>query len=283
MRRRTPGAGPSRRPRARPALRRWRLHRPGLCLRPANRRDCRVIRLRHATQLDHQRRDRRRRRGLVHRFRSGAPVPGSDQRRRPVGDFTTLTVTGPAGDVAAGFNLNGIAATPDDSTLVVAHSNNAAIYTVDPATGASALLADALPNVDGILFEAGRIWAVQNFLNQITELRPSGDLVGQRRARDHGRRRRRSVPGPDDGRQVRQRARHGELELRHGRAAVQRGDRRALASARDHVPRRSIPRIPSNPLSKVRIWLTRDAASRPGERHPGRRWSAPRRPGDAPG
>jgi sugar lactone lactonase YvrE len=93
-----------------------------------------------------------------------------------VGDFTTLTVTGPAGTTAAGFNLNGIAATPDGSTLIVAHSNNAAIYTVNPSTGASALLADQLPNVDGILFEAGRIWAVQNFLNQITALRPSGDL-----------------------------------------------------------------------------------------------------------
>lgn len=93
-----------------------------------------------------------------------------------VGSFSTLVVTGPAGATPAGFNLNGIAATPDGSTLILAHSGNAAIYTVNPSTGASALLADELPNVDGILFEAGRIWAVQNFLNQITELRPSDDL-----------------------------------------------------------------------------------------------------------
>ena len=93
-----------------------------------------------------------------------------------VGAFSTLVVTGPAGATPAGFNLNGIAATPDGSTLIVAHSGNAAIYTVNPSTGASALLADELPNVDGILFEAGRIWAVQNFINQITELRPSSDL-----------------------------------------------------------------------------------------------------------
>jgi sugar lactone lactonase YvrE len=98
-----------------------------------------------------------------------------------VGSATTLVVTGPAGVVTPGFNMNGIAASPDGSTLIVAHSNNAAIYTVDPTTGASAVIAGAgapgqLPNVDGILFEAGRIFAVQNFMNQITELRPSGDL-----------------------------------------------------------------------------------------------------------
>jgi streptogramin lyase len=93
-----------------------------------------------------------------------------------VGSFSTLVVTGPAGEAPAGFNMNGIAATPDGSTLLVAHSNNASIYTVNPSTGASALLAGGLPNVDGILFEAGRIWAVQNFINQITELKVSGNL-----------------------------------------------------------------------------------------------------------
>ena len=93
-----------------------------------------------------------------------------------VGNFSTLTVTGPAGTVAAGFNLNGIAATPDGSTLIVAHSNNAAIYSVNPTTGASALIAGNLPNIDGILFEAGRLWAVQNFSNQITGLRLAPDL-----------------------------------------------------------------------------------------------------------
>jgi len=94
-----------------------------------------------------------------------------------VGSASTLVVSGPAGEVTPGFNLNGIAATPDGSTLIVAHSNNATIYTVNPTTGASAAIAGAdLLNIDGILFEAGRVWAVQNFSNQITELRLSGDL-----------------------------------------------------------------------------------------------------------
>ena len=44
-------------------------------------------------------------------------------------------------------------------------------------TGASDAIAGAnLPNVDGILFEAGRLWAVQNFSNQVTELKLSEDL-----------------------------------------------------------------------------------------------------------
>jgi sugar lactone lactonase YvrE len=94
-----------------------------------------------------------------------------------VGAFTTLTVTGPAADLTGGFNLNGIAASPDGSTLIVAHSANGTLYTVNPTTGASAHIAGAnTPNVDGILVEGGRLWAVQNNDNQIDELRLSGDL-----------------------------------------------------------------------------------------------------------
>ncbi|MFL5779033.1 MAG: SMP-30/gluconolactonase/LRE family protein [Chloroflexota bacterium] len=94
-----------------------------------------------------------------------------------VGTPSTLVVTGPAADTSGGFNLNGIAATPNGKTLVVAHSGTGKLYTVDPRTGASAEIVGAnVPFVDGILFEAGRIWAVQNFANQVTELDPSPDL-----------------------------------------------------------------------------------------------------------
>ena len=99
-----------------------------------------------------------------------------------LGAPSTLTLSGPAADLAPGFNLNGIAATPDGSTLIVAHTNDETIYTVDPTTGASAAIACGgrpnvdLTNVDGILFEAGRLWAVQNLSSQVTELRLSPDL-----------------------------------------------------------------------------------------------------------
>jgi sugar lactone lactonase YvrE len=94
-----------------------------------------------------------------------------------VGPASTLIVKGPAGAVTPGFNLNGIAASRDGKTLIVAHSNLGKLYTVNPWTGDSALIAGAdVPNVDGILFEAGRIFAVQNFSNQISVLRPARDL-----------------------------------------------------------------------------------------------------------
>jgi sugar lactone lactonase YvrE len=67
-----------------------------------------------------------------------------------VGAFSTLTLTGPAADLTGAFNLNGIAATPDGTTLIVAHSGDGTLYTVDPTTGASASIAGAaVPNVDG--------------------------------------------------------------------------------------------------------------------------------------
>jgi sugar lactone lactonase YvrE len=95
-----------------------------------------------------------------------------------IGTPSTLTVTGPAANLSGPFNMNGIAATPDAKTLIVAHSSDATVYTVDPDTGASAAIAGAIvPNVDGILLEAGRLWVVQNFANQVTELRLSPDLT----------------------------------------------------------------------------------------------------------
>jgi sugar lactone lactonase YvrE len=101
-----------------------------------------------------------------------------------IGAASTLTLTGPAANLSGDFNLNGIAATADGKTLIVAHSGDSTLYTVNPATGASAPIAGAdVPSVDGILLEAGRVWAVQNLLNQVTELRLSPDLssasVGQ--------------------------------------------------------------------------------------------------------
>ncbi len=95
-----------------------------------------------------------------------------------VGDASTLVVTGPAGELSGDFNMNGICATANGKTLIVAHSGDGTLYTVDPETGASTAIAGAaVPAVDGILCEAGRVWAVQNFLNQITELRLSPDLA----------------------------------------------------------------------------------------------------------
>jgi sugar lactone lactonase YvrE len=94
--------------------------------------------------------------------------------------FRTLGLSGPAAaisPVSGAVNLNGIQATPNGKTLIVAHSANAQLDTVDPATGASARIAGvSVPNVDGIVLEAGRLWAVQNFSNQVSRIRLAPDL-----------------------------------------------------------------------------------------------------------
>jgi sugar lactone lactonase YvrE len=94
-----------------------------------------------------------------------------------LGPVSTLVVEGPAGSTAFDFNMNGIAATPNGNTLIVGHSGLGQLFTVDPDSGESILIEGvAVPFVDGILFESGRLFAVQNSLNQIAEIRVSGDL-----------------------------------------------------------------------------------------------------------
>jgi hypothetical protein len=95
-----------------------------------------------------------------------------------LGAQRTLQLSGPAADTSGDFNNNGIQATPDGKTLIVAHSGKGVLNTVDPTTGESAAIAGvSVPSVDGILLQGGQLFAVQNFLNQIAELRLSPDLT----------------------------------------------------------------------------------------------------------
>jgi sugar lactone lactonase YvrE len=94
-----------------------------------------------------------------------------------LGPATTLVIEGPAANTEADFNMNGIAAAPNGKTLIVSHSGLSALFTVNPDSGESALIEGvAVPSVDGILYESGRLFAVQNTLNQIAEIRLSPDL-----------------------------------------------------------------------------------------------------------
>ena len=100
---------------------------------------------------------------------SRAGVPGST--------FRTLELSGPAANTSGAFNLNGIQATPNGKTLIVAHSTTGQLYTVNPSTGASATIAGvSVPNVDGIVLQGRRLWAVQNN-NQVTRIRLAPDLA----------------------------------------------------------------------------------------------------------
>jgi sugar lactone lactonase YvrE len=93
---------------------------------------------------------------------SRAGVPGPSR---------TLGLSGPAADTSGEFNLNGIQATANGKTLIVAHSANGQLYTVDPRTGSSAIIGGvSVPNVDGIVLAGRRLWAVQNS-NQVTRIR----------------------------------------------------------------------------------------------------------------
>jgi sugar lactone lactonase YvrE len=97
----------------------------------------------------------------------------------------TLALSGPASAVLGIFNLNGIEATPNGDTLIVAHTPLGALFTVDPRTGASReveLTGGALvPGTpDGLLLDGHTIWVVQNFANQVAEIRLSPDLSSGR-------------------------------------------------------------------------------------------------------
>jgi sugar lactone lactonase YvrE len=101
------------------------------------------------------------------------PVSGAGA----LGPSRTLAVSGPAAVISGEFNLNGIQATANGKTLIVAHSGTSQLYTVDPITGASATIAGvSVPNVDGIVLQGRRLWAVQNFSNQVSRIRLRPDL-----------------------------------------------------------------------------------------------------------
>ncbi len=95
-----------------------------------------------------------------------------------IGDRVTLALDGPASEFVSGFNVNGIAATPDGSRLILVNTSKGTLYTVDPSTGESQLIdlgVDSVVRGDGILLDGKRLWVVQNFLNQIAEVRLAPD------------------------------------------------------------------------------------------------------------
>ena len=67
-------------------------------------------------------------------------------------------------------NANGIVATPDGKTLIMANTGFAAVYKVDPMTGEATKIYlgdDDLVDVDGLVLAGKTLYAVQNFSNQI--------------------------------------------------------------------------------------------------------------------
>ena len=90
----------------------------------------------------------------------------------------TIAVTGPAADASGEFNLNGIVVPDGGRTLIVSHTAHGKLYRIDPVTGASRAIAGVdVPRVDGIVLEGRHLWAVQNFVNQVSRVRLNRDLT----------------------------------------------------------------------------------------------------------
>jgi hypothetical protein len=59
----------------------------------------------------------------------------------------------------------------------VAHSGTGQLYTVDPTSGTSTAIAGvSVPQVDGIVLQGRRLWAVQN-TNQVSRIRLGPNLA----------------------------------------------------------------------------------------------------------
>lgn len=79
----------------------------------------------------------------------------------------------------AGFNLNGIEATPNGKTLIVAHSTTGELFTIDAATGEAEKIdlgGATLTNADGILLLGRTLYVVRNQNNEIAVVDLAGDL-----------------------------------------------------------------------------------------------------------
>ena len=80
----------------------------------------------------------------------------------------------------AGFNVNGIDATPNGRWLVIVQSNTGKLFRVNPSTGATVEIALGGADVmrgDGILLDGRTLYVVQNTLNKIAVIRVNSALT----------------------------------------------------------------------------------------------------------
>jgi hypothetical protein len=100
---------------------------------------------------------------------------GSDGR--PTGVVRAIPLSGDFAFVPGAFNANGIEYT--QGKLIVVNSTAGALYAVDPASGVAAQIdlgGDSV-NGDGLVLVGRTLYAVVGGLNQITEIKLSGDLT----------------------------------------------------------------------------------------------------------
>ena len=98
-----------------------------------------------------------------------------------IGSATTIDLTGKIEFVSGVNNLNGIAATPDGSTLIVVNSSTGKLYTIDTETTATQeidLGGATMTTGDGILLQGRTLYVVRNRMNQIAVIELAPDLAG---------------------------------------------------------------------------------------------------------
>jgi len=124
--------------------------------------------------------------------RDGAYLTDSLQQavyRIPIAPDGTLGVAAETipltGDIAytAGFNANGIDATPNGRWLVVVQSNTGQLFRIDPATGVARAIdlgGETVTAGDGILLDGRTLYVVRNQQNRIAVVLLAPDLSSGR-------------------------------------------------------------------------------------------------------
>lgn len=90
-------------------------------------------------------------------------------RHGELGAIRTVPLTGDIA-YAAGFNANGIEASPDGRTLIIVQSNTGLLFTVSPRTGVTARIdlgGASVTNGDGLLRRGDTLYVVRNQNNEI--------------------------------------------------------------------------------------------------------------------
>jgi sugar lactone lactonase YvrE len=100
-----------------------------------------------------------------------------------LGAFQTVAIGSPF-VLGAGFNLNGIDATPNGKTLIAVQSNTGKLFRIDTASAAvrEVTLAggESVPNGDGILLTGKRLYVVQNTNNRVAVISLTPDFASGR-------------------------------------------------------------------------------------------------------
>jgi len=100
-----------------------------------------------------------------------------DNRGGVDGPARTIPLSGDFTFVPGGFNANGIEATPNGDTLILAGSAAAELYTVDPATGVATVIDLDVPVTgDGLVLLGRTLYVNENSFNRIAVVDLSADL-----------------------------------------------------------------------------------------------------------